>query len=78
MLLSSTATPLFIAHTVYTRHFPSKEPFGNPALTYCAAKVLALNATHVFIIDKKLHFTVINFCPGYVIGKSELLRKTEE
>ena len=52
-------------------------PWGDLASAYRASKVLALDATERFLVEKKPHFTVVNVQPGYVVGPHALIEDAE-
>lgn len=53
-------------------------PFAHHFQAYAASKVKALNATKRFMEEQQRHFTVNNIMPGFFIGKSGLVTRTED
>lgn len=53
-------------------------PFGHYFQGYAASKVKALNATKNFVSTKRPQFDVSNIMPGFFIGKSELVKESQQ
>ncbi|KAH7400168.1 hypothetical protein BKA64DRAFT_476332 [Cadophora sp. MPI-SDFR-AT-0126] len=53
-------------------------PWGNPAVAYFNSKALSLDATDAFLSTQSPHFTIVNIMPGFVIGRSELVTKSDD
>ena len=66
-------------YTPQTRRSPlPTAPWGGPAEAYFNSKSLSLNATDEFLATQSPHFTIVNIMPGFVIGRSELITKSED
>ncbi|KAL5327869.1 hypothetical protein ACEPPN_005575 [Leptodophora sp. 'Broadleaf-Isolate-01'] len=66
-------------YTPLTRRNPlPSAPWGTAAEAYFNSKALSLHATDTFINTSSPHFTIVNIMPGFVIGRSELITRSEE
>jgi hypothetical protein len=52
--------------------------WGHFAISYRAAKVLALDATDRFLAEKSPRFSIVNIMPGYVVGPNELVTDADQ
>ncbi|KAK0102613.1 hypothetical protein ONS95_006222 [Cadophora gregata] len=67
-------------YTPQTRRSPlPTAPWGaDPGEAYFNSKALSLHATDTFLATQSPNFTIVNIMPGFVIGRSELITKSED
>ncbi|KAL8777132.1 MAG: hypothetical protein Q9213_007992 [Squamulea squamosa] len=67
------------AHFTDTSPIPSpSSPYQNALDALCAGHAKSLSATNMFLVKNKPHFTVINLMPSFIIGHSELAKKSKD
>lgn len=66
-------------YNAYSRISPLPTgPWDHPGIAYFNAKTLALDATDKFVAEKKPHFIIVNLMPGFILGRSKLVKKADD